>query len=395
MNVTDSIDSDGRRIRRLRKRAGLTQQRFAELMGRSQSWVSGIERDDIPLDSIALINTAARVLRVDPNDITGQPHLLASPEQERGRDAICAIRRVVQRWDLPPDWETDPRPVSQLGSAVAGLTGLRRRARYADLGEAVPDVLREIHAAVHVSTGTEQQRAYALLAMAYKEADTVAHNLGHDDLATLAVERFRWAAICSTSPDLIAIGDYLRVRDLWNNSLWRDALHVLEARLGDADILEPTITGSLHLRAAITAARGGDEDGAFGWIEESQRLAAELPDAPDRFEMTFTPANVDIHSVAVAVEAMDGAKALTLASGIQLPGGVPRSRRARWHLDKGRACIYHGAYDKAVPELEAAERLAPLMVRNSPHAAWAIRTLMERRGTKETVRRLAARVNLA
>lgn len=387
-------DSDGRRIRRLRKRAGLTQAEFGRLMGRSQAWVSGVELNTIPLDSIALINTAARVLRVDPGDITGQPQVLASPLTERAHAAVHRIRRVMQRWDLCPDWPVDPRPIEQLGPAVAALTALRRRARYADLGEQVPDVLRELHAAVHAADGAERERGYALLAMAYKEADTVAHNLGHDDLATLAMERVRWAAGRAGSPDLVAIGDYLRVRDLWRHELWSDALDILTARMNDAGDLDPTIIGSLYLRSAITAARGGDEAGGFDWIAEARRLAGTLPDGADRFEMTFTPANVDIHGVAVAVESMDGARALHLASGTQLPSSVPRSRLARYRLDVARGCLYHGAYDQALTEMEHAERLAPLMVRNSPHAHAAVKTLLERRGAREQVRRLATRMNL-
>lgn len=363
-------------------------------MGRSQAWVSGVELDTIPLDSISLINTAARVLRVDPGDITGQPQLLASPLTERVHAAIHRIRRVMQRWDLCPDWPVEPRPIGELANVVAALTALRRRARYADLGEQVPDVLRELHAAVHVATGGEQERGYALLAMAYKEADTVAHNLGHDDLATLAVERVRWAAGRAGSPDLVAIGDYLRVRDLWHHDLWDDALDVLTARLDSAGDLDPTITGSLHLRSAITAARGGDETAGFDWIAEARRVAAVLPEGADPFEMTFTPANIDIHAVAVAVESMDGAQALHLASVTHLPAGAPRSRLARYRLDVARGCVYHGAYDRATTEMEHAERLAALMIRNSPHAHTVVRTLLEHRGAREQVRRMATRMNL-
>lgn len=389
-----TTDSDGARLRRLRKRAGLTQAEFASLMGRSQSWVSAAENGDITLDSIALINAAATVLRCHPADLTGVPQALASPAEQRARVSLDAIRRVIQRWDLPPDWPVEPRPAAQLAAAVADLTVLRRRARYADLGEAVPDVLRELHAAADHATGHGRERAFGLLAMAYKEADTVAHNMGCDDLATLAVERFRWAAGRAGSPDLEAMGDYLRVRDLWAHGLHGDALSVLSARL-DAGRLDASVAGSLYLRAAITAARSGDEDGAFDWIGEARRAADGLPDARDPFGLTFSPANVAIHAVSVAVESMDGAHALQLAASTRLPADTSRSRTARYRLDVGRGCVYHGAYDRAVAEIEAAERLAPLMIHNSPHARAAVRTLIERRGSRERVRRLANRMGLS
>ncbi len=385
--------SDGRRIRRLRKRAGLTQAEFASLMQRSQAWVSGVETDAIALDSVELINRAARVLRVDPGEITGNPRLLPSPLAERAHAAILGIRRVVQRFDLPPDWPVDPRPHPELAAAVAHLTGLRRRARYADLGEQVPDVIREIHAAAGAANGTAAERLYALLAMAYKEADTVAHNLGHDDLATLTVERIRWAATLADDPNICAVGDYLRVRDLWANCLYSDALLVIENRLGH-DGLDTAVAGSLYLRGAITAARGGSEDTGRTWMAQAREL---LPDAgrPDRYELTFTPANVAIHDVAVAVESYNGARALQLAAAGRAPESAPPSRRARYRLDLARAAVYNGAYERTIDEIEAAERLAPLMVRNSPHMRPVVRTLLERRGATERVRRLAARLNLA
>lgn len=363
-------------------------------MGRSQSWVSAIENGDIPLDSVATISTAARVLRCHPADLTGTPHALTSPLEQRARASLDAIRRVIQRWDLPPDWPAEPRPAGQLAAAVADLTVMRRRAQYADLGEAVPDVLRELHAAADHATGSAREYAFGLLAMAYKEADTVAHNLGCDDLATLAVERFRWAADRTGSPDLAAMGDYLRVRDLWAHGLHGDALYVLGARLDGGD-LDPTVAGSLYLRAAITAARTGDEDGAFEWIGEARRAADSLATAADPFGLTFSPTNVAIHAVSVAVESMDGARALQLAADTRLPADTSRSRTARYRLDVGRGCVYHGAYDRAIAEIEAAERLAPLMIHNSPHARTVVRTLIERRGSRERVRRLANRMSLS
>ncbi|MFD0637674.1 helix-turn-helix domain-containing protein [Catenulispora yoronensis] len=108
--ATYEPETDGGRIRRLRKRAGLTQAEFGQLMGRSQGWVSGIENGDIELDSVTLIVRAASVLKVYPNEITGRPYDPGTPAEDRGHRAIPAIRRVVSRHDLPPDWPADPAP---------------------------------------------------------------------------------------------------------------------------------------------------------------------------------------------------------------------------------------------------------------------------------------------
>ena len=312
----DSTEGEGARIRRLRKRAGLNQAEFGARMGRSQQWVSGVECGDIELDSIGHINRAARVLNVHPNEITGRPYSPGSAIEGRGHAAIVGIRRVVQRFELPPDFEGEPRSAEALAVEVDKLTALRRAARYADLGEASPDVLREIHAAIALADGVQTERLYALLASAYKEADSVAHYLGYDDLSALATERYRRAAARSGNPHLVALGNYLRVRELWALDLWGDALGVIDASL--TELGEPStqsqlsIWGSLQLRAAITAARSCNADEAWNRVALAEQAVSRVPTGFDPYQLTFSAENVAIHAVAVAVELRDGTRAVEL-----------------------------------------------------------------------------------
>lgn len=397
--TVDTPETDGARIRRLRKRAGLTQADFGQRMKRSQQWASAVEKGDLEIDSVTLINRAARILNVHPNEVTGRPYNPGSPTEDRGHAAIVAIRRVVQRYDLPPDWPIEPRPVQALRESVRELTRLRRAARYAHLGEAAPDVLRELHAACAAAQGAAAEELYGLLAAAYKEADTVAHALGYDDLSTLATERFRWAAAKSGDPRLPAVGDYLRVRELWSLDLWSDALGVIDAAAGRLDPAalpaDRSVWGSLQLRAAITAARSCDAMEAWDRISLAEEAAAATPPGYDPYELTFSEANVQIHGVAVAVEMRDGARALELADSTHLPRTLPPSRRGHYHLDVARGALYHGAYDQALAELETAERTAPLLVRNHPMARSAVRALLTRqRRSGERLRRIADRMHL-
>ncbi|NUP46511.1 MAG: helix-turn-helix transcriptional regulator [Catenulispora sp.] len=395
-------ETDGGRIRRLRKRAGLTQAEFGQLLGRSQGWVSGIESGDIELDSVTLIVRAASVLKVYPNEITGRPYDPGTPAEDRGHRAIPAIRRVVSRHDLPPDWPVDPRSVRELESAVAQLTALRMAARYADLGEAAPGLIRELHAAAYLARpGRESERLHGLLARAYREADTVAHELGYDDLSTLTTERFRAAADRAGDPCLSVVFDYLRVRDLWAADLWPDALGVIDGAIsavGDPSGVDAraSVWGSLQLRAAITAALSSDEQEAWQRIGLAAETADRLGDRCDPYKLCFGPANVAIHGVAVAVEVRDGARAVQLASQVRMPATFPASRRGRFHLDAARGWIYYGGYEQALNEIERAERIAPLLVRNNPLAKAAVRSLLshERRSQRERLRRIAGRMHI-
>lgn len=392
-------ESDGQRLRRLRRRAALTQAEFAQRMDRSQAWVSSVERGELELDSVTLISRAARVLNVHPNEVTGRPYNPGSPTEDRGHAAIVAIRRIVQRYDLPPDWPLEPRPIEHLRESVRQLTKLRRAARYAHLGEAAPDVLRELHAAVWNANATQSEALYALLATAYKEADTVAHALGYDDLSTLTTERYRWAAARSGDPRMVAIGDYLRVRELWALDLWSDALQVIDTALhrleSPTDPADLSVWGSLQLRAAITAARACNAMEAWDRILFAEDASSRISSGFDPYELTFNEANVQIHGVAVAVEMRDGARALELAASTRLPASLPPSRRGHYHLDVARGCIYYGNYDQALAEIETAERTAPLLVRNHPMAHSAVRALQTReRRSGERLRRIADRMHL-
>jgi transcriptional regulator with XRE-family HTH domain len=233
--MSDQHGSDGQRLKRLRRRAGLSQAEFGQRMDKSQSWVSRIEHNELELDSIALVNRVARILNVHPNEVTGRPYRGGTPIEERGHAAIPEIRRVIQRYDLAPDWDAPVRDVASLTADVAALVTLRRQARYSVLGESASSVLRALHAAVWDTQGHAAERLYGLLARAYRETDAVAHALGYDDLSTLITERYAWAAGRSADPLLVAIGDYLRVRDLWANDLWSDSLSLLDLTLGDLD----------------------------------------------------------------------------------------------------------------------------------------------------------------
>ena len=202
----------------------------------------------------------------------------------------------------------------------------------------------------------------------------MAHVLGYDDLSTLTTERFRAAAGRSGDPGLVAVFDYLRVRDLWAADLWPDALVHHRRRLGRASASRATtggasLWGSLHLRAAITAALSTREDEAWNRIRLAGETADRLGDAPDPYDLCFSAANVAIHGVAVAVEVQDSARALHLAAGVRMPDSFAPSRRGRYHLDVARGWIYHGGYEQALTELERAERIAPLLVRNNAAGA--------------------------
>ena len=61
----------GQRIARARRRRGLSQAVLAGLVGRSESWLSQVERGKRGVDSHSVLARLAEVLRVDIEELTG------------------------------------------------------------------------------------------------------------------------------------------------------------------------------------------------------------------------------------------------------------------------------------------------------------------------------------
>jgi transcriptional regulator with XRE-family HTH domain len=401
------METTGQRVRRYRRRAGLTQTELGRRMEpvRSQPWVSGVEGDEIVLDSMATLTTLARALNVHPADLTGQPFRVgATPAEDRGHAAISEIRRQIERHDLPAEWDRPVRTVPELAAAVSSCSDLRQAARYGALAEVIAPLLAELQAATELYTGDEVAEVWRLLAIAYREADSVAYGLGYLDLSILATERVRWAAAQSGDVLQVGVGEYLRVRQQWESASWSDALLVLDRAIGrlesDGAAATPagtSVIGSIQLRAAITAARKYDADEAWSRYDEAKACLTRLgPAAPDFCRLVFTTGNVAIHGVAVAVELGDGVEAVRRGAGLRVDPALPHSRAGHHYLDMARGWLWYGDRERALSSLEKADKVAPTLIRHHPMAQATARALLdaEQRGYRERVRSLGSKLHV-
>jgi len=110
------------------------------------------------------------------------------------------LQHVMDCYDLPPDLTTAPRPLPELRHAVTTATQWRLASRYAELAGLLPSLIPELTAVATTSCGREQERAWGLLALAYRAADAIADKHGHRDMSARAVELTRWAAARSGDP---------------------------------------------------------------------------------------------------------------------------------------------------------------------------------------------------
>ena len=114
----------GQRIARARRRRGLSQAVLAGLVGRSESWLSQVERGKRGVDSHSVLVRLAEVLRVDIEELTG-----SADRDETGRHAYTAaplIEQAMMGYGTPSPLDSGDEPERE-----ANLDFLRAQARSA------------------------------------------------------------------------------------------------------------------------------------------------------------------------------------------------------------------------------------------------------------------------
>lgn len=408
--MLEERESIGKRVRRARLRLGMTQADLAATIGRTQGWVSKVEKGAIELDRAGVINQLAAALHCHPNDLIERPFVAGKASENQWQVSAASILRELRRYDLAPVFDGRPRSSAELWRETERLHRLRDAAANVSIMKVLPDMLRESRALAEVSTGHEREEAFAVYAVECKFAHTAAHVLGHPELVAMACERAAWSARLSGDPVMEAVADWMRVWDMWATADWDDAialsdkaLRLVEDQYRANDPLAVRAWGTLHLRAAVSAARAGHRTEAEDRIQQA-RTAAALVDANpapppfDRHSLTFSSGNVQVHAVAVQLEMGDHPRALILNERADPAkvAALPGSRRGHHHMDLARAWLWDGNRDKALQALETAEKIAPQLVRNHPIARATLRKIVyaERSTTREKLRRMSDRFHL-
>ena len=152
----------GGRVALYRRRRGLSQKVLAELVGRSESWLSQVKRGILPLENLNAVLRLAEVLRVEPTVLTGSPLRLA-PNGGVLLEEVEALRRrstarIPSGWLLSVADEGDLPSLSALETDIPAAWAIRHQSRYRDLANLLPDLLRRAEIA---SEGTKGRCASA------------------------------------------------------------------------------------------------------------------------------------------------------------------------------------------------------------------------------------------
>ena len=398
----------GERVRRIRRRRGMSLAVAAGLAGISKSYLSMLETGERRFDRRGIVENLAEALGCSVADLTGGPYPAPDRDSAEALDALPQISRSLHDARLNDVPDVPARPVADLVHWAAAANEHSAFCRYSLAGRDLGMLLTELHVHAVVGDGDMSRVALAALVEACLVACGTARALGNPELAVTAAQRGVDAARLLDAPALHAFAAMTLVGALSRlsarhraASVAREALATVE---GDATVDDATAEayGLLHLSAAQMAAKDHRPDDAAAHLTEAARIAARTGER-NHLWFSFGPANVLAWSMSVAVEL--GRGAATAEQIEESPGHVEAlyaaDRRAAMHFDLARGYAQaEGARDlNAIRHLDQTDRIAPQRIRHDPIArellthldqrtrlrTWELNSLKNRFGMVHTV----------
>ncbi|SCE70897.1 Transcriptional regulator, contains XRE-family HTH domain [Micromonospora coriariae] len=261
----------GRRVAQWRVRRNMTQQQFADRLGKSKSWVDKVERGVRRLERVSNLREVAETLRIDVEVLLAARPVRPTPVAA----GVDGIRTALARYDL--SGADRPPLVEELRARLEHAEQSYRHARYPALLALLPgllDAAREAHAARPGATDALLVSVYALIALVLVKVD-------QGELAWLAADRGMTVALANRDPQVAAVATVslsqaLRSRGRRRSAL--DAALVAADRIGAHDCSGASVAlrGTLFLQAALAAAGGGDERLARQSCDQAAKIARDL-----------------------------------------------------------------------------------------------------------------------
>lgn len=366
-------EASGQRIARARRRRGLSQAVLAGLVGRSESWLSQVERGKRAVDSHSVLMRLAEVLRVDIEELIG-----SGDRDEIGRRAYPAASLIEQAMmgygtlGAPGGGEEPEREVSLdfLRAQARSAYQAYQATRYDAMGRILPGLIRAVETAARVA-GSASPAAREVRAVVYDTAAALLSRVGEPFLAWAAADRAMFAAEHSGDPLLTAASAWRLSYMITGRKHPQEALELamttvaaLERTMRAPSPERLSVYGALHLAAATAAAASFDRATTTTLLARARDIADRTGEA-NHMGTAFGPVNVAIHAISASLKlgdprtATETGEALDLAA---MPVGLV-GRRAQVSLDLARAYAMSRKDAAAVNVLLAAERLSSQLVR--------------------------------
>ena len=379
---------------------------LAGLVGRSESWLSQLERGKRGVDSHSVLVRLAEILRVDIEELTG-----SADRDETGRHAYPAAPLIEQAMmgygaPGPVDGGDEPGREASLDFLLAQARSAYQAyqaTRYDAAGRILPGLIRDVETVVRTE-GSASLAACAVRARVYDTAAALLSRVGEPFLAWAAADRAMFAAEQSGDPLLAAASAWRMSYMITGRKHPQEALDLamaaaaaLERRRGrhrpngSASTVPCTWPPPPRQRPASTRPRHN-----HCWPPPAASLTAlarRTTWAPRLARSTWpsTPSRRRSSS-ATPRAATETGEALDIAA---MPVGLV-GRRTRVNLDLARAYAMTRKDAAAVNLLLAAERLSPQLVRYNPATRDVLTELLRREHRPSTpeLRPLARRAGV-
>ncbi|MGH8886503.1 MAG: helix-turn-helix domain-containing protein, partial [Egibacteraceae bacterium] len=327
----------GERIAHYRRRRRLTQEVCGNLVGRSESWLSQVERGVIQLDAAVALIRLATVLKVDLSKLTG-PGVHLPPNGGGHQDAPRGMPALVPVLTCPDTFThiaaKRPMDLDTLAERVERARRARWAGRYTELTLVLPDLIAAARLAAQ--EGPDTRRAWGLLAHCYFLTEMLLKQLGENHLRCLAADRAVAAADRADDELLRGLSAWrLRYALGAHGSLdvagkvAQDAASLLEIGLDQARPERVAVFGALRISMGLMATATDDVAAMREALGDAARIAQLLPEGYVDPWTAFCPANVAFCEIAGWVEAGDPIEALRVADRTDIDALPLPHRQAR------------------------------------------------------------------
>jgi transcriptional regulator with XRE-family HTH domain len=384
----------GERVAELRRRLGMSQKDLATELGRSESWVSQVERDVLPVERVSTIQRLAEALGASAQDL--RPETVAADHRPAVRDEMEALRLTLTGHPalgtLLGTAAVPTRPVEALEADVIEAWLLTHVSQFGLLAASLSPLLTDLEGAVRAAKGKQRTKLALLLTSSYQAAAAAFARQDQADAAWLAADRAtRWAE--EAGDPLAAVASGFRMGHAFLALRRYDQAEYVATRvigdlrpLVDAPTAEPealSLYGAMHLLLAVVHAREGDRGATHSAIVVARQIAERLGVDRNDYNTEFGPTNVELHAISTSADLGDAGEAIERAGTVDATG-LSVERQTRLAIDLARAHAQRRHVGEAVAALLRAEQLATEQVHRNDVVRQVTRDLLNVAGRRAT-----------